>query len=282
MHTDTTIFLFISTGRCGTQWLATNLADLYGDEAFVTHEPLGPEYRPRRFFRAYDALEEMASLRAIAHHLARIEEILESRHYIETGWPLFAAIPLFLERFPGRVRLLHLTRHPVPTSLSHMAHQCYGGSPRDDGYTRLAALDASCPRVFQGDHDAFWDRLTPYEKCLFWWTEVHLYADELRTRYPDVPFTRFKSEDVLEGDEETMRRLTRALELPYDDELQHRTSNRVDRWNHQTELNFEWRKILDHPLSLEVAERLGYEVSDVDEARLEQRYKGAPPAEWSL
>jgi hypothetical protein len=38
----------LSTGRCGTQWLAKNLTDHYGDLLAVTHEPHQREYLPRR------------------------------------------------------------------------------------------------------------------------------------------------------------------------------------------------------------------------------------------
>lgn len=273
------ICLFISTGRCGTQWLAATLGDLYGERAHVTHEPLGPYYKPREFFRAYDGIAAMSGEPAIAAHLDAIEAAIESRDYIETGWPLFAAVPLFVERFPGRVRIVHLTRHPVPTSVSHMVHQCYGGSPRNDDYTRLAALDPFCPGVFQSDYKSLWTRLTPFEKCLFWWTEVHLYAEEIRHRFPHVPFHRVKSEDVLAGDRSTLQGLFEMLRLPYLDEVGARTQRPVDQWNHQTQIEFDWRQVFDHPATLDISARLGYRLDDVDARSLEERYKGPPHVE---
>lgn len=279
MKSGRTIFLFLSTGRCGTQWLATNLRELYPDRAEVTHEPLGPRYEPRRFFRAYRSLDEMGAHPPIGAHLAWIEDTTRTRDYVETGWPLFSAVPLFLERFKGRVGIVHLTRHPVPTSISHMVHQCYGGSPRNDDYTRLAALDPFCPRVFQPEAERSWEDLTPYEKCLFWWTEVNLYAEEIQGRYPDVPFHRIKSEDLLRGNEDVLQALFAALGLPYTDEARARTRHPIDRWKHQTRLEFDWRKIFAHPRAVAVAERLGYVVSEVDDSRLDQRYKGPPHEE---
>lgn len=44
---------FLCTGRCGTQWFADNLEKLYQDNAVVTHEPLGPHYNPKKFYRKY-------------------------------------------------------------------------------------------------------------------------------------------------------------------------------------------------------------------------------------
>lgn len=267
------LVLFLSTGRCGTQWLATNLGDVYDDLATVTHEPIGPEYRCREFFRAYDRLDEMAAVPEIDAHLEEVAAVLRSRTYIETGWPVFSAIPLFAQRFGSRLRIVHLTRHPVPTAISHMAHKTYGGSPRVDGYTQLAALDAFCPRVFQPELGARWDELTPYEKTLFWWTEVHLYAEELQQRYPAMPLHRVRAEDVLQGDEVALQQLCAFLGLPFRAELAQRTSKRVDAWHHRTETDYDWRKVFEHPATLATARRLGYDLASVDEHALATRYR---------
>ena len=268
-----TAVLVLSTGRCGTQWLAATLDELYGDRVTVTHEPIGPEYRCREFFRAYDRLDDMAAVPKIASHLATIETTLRSRSYIETGWPLFSALPLFLERLAAPVRIVHLTRHPVPTAISHMAHKTYGGSPRVDGYTQLAALDAFCPGVRRTEVRAKWDDFTPYEKTLFWWTEVHLYAEELQQRYPQVPFHRVKAEDMLSGDGDTLQDLCAFAGLPFREQLQERTTKRVDQWHHRTDTEFDWRRVADHPATVGLAERLGYDFSTVDERALAVRYK---------
>lgn len=267
------IVLFLSTGRCGTQSLATHLGEVYRDTAVVTHEPIGPGYRCREFFRAYDRLDEMTAVPEIAAHLLDIESVVRHRTYIETGWPVFSAIPLFIERFGERVRLVHLTRHPVPTSISHMVHKTYAGSPRVDGYTQLAALDPFCDGVVHSALGAEWDDLTPFEKTLFWWTEVHLYAEEVSTRYPQVPFHRVKSEELLSGNPQPLRDLCEHLQLPFRAMLTQRMSKPIDQWRHRTEMEFDWRRALDHPQTLALAERLGYRMKDVDDAALASRYK---------
>lgn len=263
----------LSTGRCGTQWLATNLGEIYADLATVTHEPIGPAYRCREYFRAYERLDDMAAVPEIAEHMTAIGTARSQGVYIETGWPVFSALPLFLDRLPGEIRIVHLVRHPVPTAISHMAHKTYGGSPRSDGYTQLAALDAFCPGVIQTDVREVWDDLTPYEKTLFWWTEVHLYAEELAQRYPTVPFHRVRSEDVLAGGDGTLRGLCAFLDLPWRPELVTRTSQRVDAWHHRTDTDFEWRRIFDHDLTVALAQRLGYDFAGVDDRALASRYK---------
>ncbi len=265
------VTLFLSTGRCGTQWLAANLSEFYQSTVAVSHEPIGPNYRPRELFR----LPAAAPAPEVTAHLESVERVLERRDYAETGWPLFAAVRLFAARFPGHVRVVHLTRHPVRTALSHMVHQCYAGSLRDDGYTRLAALGPDDPGVFQTGYAGRWGGMTPFEKCLFWCTEVHLHAREL-AQEGKVPLIRLRSEDLLSGDERALRGLCDFMGLPYEPELTARSRRRVDAWNHRTRLDLDWRRVFDHPAATEVVEWLGYAFDDLDDQALRERYEGTP------
>ncbi|HEV2757553.1 MAG TPA: hypothetical protein VG318_17450 [Actinomycetota bacterium] len=263
------VTLFLSTGRCGTQWLAHNLSEFYQGKVWVTHEPIGPHYRPRELLRAPEATPAPE----VTAHLDEVAQALEGRDYVETGWPLFAAIPLFVRRFPGRVRVVHLTRHPVRAALSHMVHQCYAGSPRADDYTRLAALGPEDPGVLQRAYAERWGALTPFEKCLYWCTEVHLYAREIEGA---VPVLRLRAEDVLAGDEVALRRLCDFAGLPYEPQLTERSRRRVDAWHHRTRLDLDWRRVFEHPAALEVVEWLGYGFEELDDEELRERYEGAP------
>ncbi len=269
------IVLFLSTGRCGTQWLTANLQELYGERAVVTHEPLGAGYRPRRHFRMYHHRPDDHPP-VVRAHLDRVEEMSRDTIYIETGWPLFATIPLFLERFGDRARIVHLARHLVPTAASHTVHQCYFGSPRRDDYTRDAALDPALPGAIQKDERRRWGSLSAFEKCLFWCTEVHLYARELRERFPHVPFHRVRSEDLFAPDEGALRELVEFIGLPFEPALVDRASRRIDRWHHRNELEIDWRTIYRHPAAVRAARDLGYRLDDVDEEALERRYLGTP------
>lgn len=44
----------LSTGRCGTQWLAQALGAAMGNRIRVEHEPLHNDYAPRRMLGAGD------------------------------------------------------------------------------------------------------------------------------------------------------------------------------------------------------------------------------------
>lgn len=268
------ILLFLTTGRSGTQWLADNLATFYREDAVVTHEPLGARYEPRAHFRRYEQ-DENQHPAEVREHLDWIDEISREKTYIETGWPLFATVPIFLARFGARVRIVHLVRHLVPTAVSHMVHQCYFGSPRRDEYTVLGALDPSLPGTIQTQEVQRWSSLSPFEKCLFWCTEVHLYGRELQERFATTPFHRLRAEDLFSGDEDALRGLVEFLGLPYRGSLAASSSERVDRWQHRTELDFDWRQIFDHPQAVELSHSLGYDLDSVDQDALDRRYRGA-------
>jgi hypothetical protein len=188
--------MFLTTGRCGTQWLTATLAELY-PHLRVEHEPIGPLYAPRRHFRRWEQPERILEEPAVEEHLHGI--LTERSDYVETGWPLFPALPYLARVVPDRLRVVHLARHPVPTALSHLAHSSYAGSARADPFTHLATLAPTDERVFQPGYAAGWGKLTPYEKCLYWWTEVNLFGLEFAERAPHIPLLRLAAEPLLAG-----------------------------------------------------------------------------------
>jgi hypothetical protein len=267
------IVVFLSTGRCGTQWLTAGLRQLH-PEVTAEHEPIGPLYKPRRYFRRYGDPSAPLEVPEVARHVGRLAH--ESRTYVETGWPLFAALPLLADRFSDRLRVVHLTRHPVPSALSHLAHSSYAGSPRDDAYTRLATLGPTDPGVVQVGYDTRWSGLSPYEKCLFWWTEVHRYGLEAVGRLDGIPFLRLRAEDVLGGRRTTLERLLAFMELPWRDGWVEHAGRLVDRWHHRTDTPVDPTLVLSHPLAVQTASRLGYDAAQFDRAALAARYSGEP------
>lgn len=267
------VTMFISTGRCGTQWLTTALAELH-PELRVEHEPIGPLYSPRRFFRRWEDPEAVLEVPAVREHL---EGVLAGRRaYVETGWPLFSALPLLAERIPERLRVVHLVRHPVPTALSHLAHSSYADSSRDDAFTRLATLGPEDPQVFHPEYAAWWGEISPYEKCLFWWTEVNSFGLEFPQRAPEIPFLRIRAEDLLGGEERTLVDLLRFLGLPRHQDWTARLGRRVDRWHHHTDQDLEPELIARHPATVTLARQIGYDPLAVDVDALRARYAGTP------
>src|SRR5947209_20636317 len=105
--------MFLTTGRCGTQWLTATLSELY-PHLRVEHEPIGPLYAPRRHFRRWDDPERILDEPAVAEHLQGI--LSEQTDYVETGWPLFPALPYLAQALPERLPVGHPPGHPGPTS----------------------------------------------------------------------------------------------------------------------------------------------------------------------
>lgn len=166
-HANAAVF-FLSTGRCGTQWLYRTLGRVYSRAAVVTHEPIGTAYQPKQYLRAYDRMGELAAIRAVSKHLSDIKKILKSRAYIETGWPCYPALPLMISQLNENVRVVHLVRHPIHVALSLATHNVY----KRQVWVSRGAIDPFDPGVVQKQLADKWSEMGIYEKCLFWWTEI--------------------------------------------------------------------------------------------------------------
>ena len=235
--------MFLSAGHCGTDRLAGAIGNLYPDVA-VAHEPLGPRYAPRRFFRRYVDANAILAVPEVSAHVEWIERV--ERPYVETGWPLFPVLPLLAARMPDRLRVVHLTRHPVPTALAHLERGAYAGGARNDTYTRLATLGPKDRNVFQPEYASNWNGLSPYEKCLYWWTEIGMYGRELPGRIDGIPFLRVSAERIFGGDRAAVVKLLDFIGLPWREAwLDH--AEPTDRWFHPTDHEVNPLEIHRHP-----------------------------------
>ncbi len=262
----------LSTGRCGTQWLARALAACYPDRLAVEHEPLHARYRPREALRhAATPLAAAPLPPAVADHAAAIDARLAAHDYVECGHPAWSTIPRLAERFRGRVRIVHLVRHPVPTSLSWLTHQAFAPpllphlaekillSPFDDG-------------VRFPDYQARWPDLSPFEKCLYYWTEVNAFGLEWASRL-DAPWLRLRMEDLFHAD--GLARLLDFLGLPPRDAMDRWRDAVVDDQHAVLAAMHDWQRIHAHPHAIAVAQALGYAVDAVDPPAMARRYLGA-------
>jgi hypothetical protein len=263
----------LSTGRCGTQWLATALAAAYPDQLAVAHEPLHTRYEARAALgHAAAAAAGAAPMPdAVLRHLDTIASQLETRGYLECGHPNWSSIPQLIARFPGRARVVHLVRHPVPTSVSWLTHQAFQPPllPHLAEKILLTPFDAG---VRFTDYRARWASLSAFEKCLYYWTEVNALGLSLANA-PDVPCLRVRFEDLFDGD--ALPRLLDFLGLPWRDELLRHRRNRIDAHHALLAEGPDWRVIHDHPHAIAVARALDYDVDDVDGAALARRFLGA-------
>ena len=139
--------------------------------------------------------------------------------------------------------------------------------------TRLAVLRPTDPNVFQSHYAREWHQLSAYEKCLFWWTEVHMLGLEFPTRRPEIPLVRVQSERLLAGDRTELSKMLELMELDWDERWVARAGQLIDRWHHQTDRAFDPHRISRHQQTLRTARQLGYEPLDIDRAALDRRYK---------
>jgi Fe-S-cluster formation regulator IscX/YfhJ len=266
------IVLFISTGRCGTQWIATLLNKGYKDLVVASHEPLGPQYRPRQFFRAYDRIGQLMDFPWIKRHLKNIQNVLlHDKKYIETGWPCFAAIPLFQEIFKNNLKLVHLVRHPVFVACSTVTHDYYQG--RNDDYVKFAQLDPFISGTVCTEYRDRWDLMSPYEKCLFRWTDINQYAAELKERFHDVQFLQVKFEDLVHHSTKTLEELITFLELPFRSNLSTLKDLRNDKFQYKTTSKIDWRQIFRYRSTLLLAKEFGYTFEQIHDKQISNRYE---------
>jgi hypothetical protein len=259
----------LSTGRCGTQWIASSLADVYSDRMDVEHEPLHDGYEARKILAHGDSTHPAQAMPpAVLEHLDRIVDRLSTRPYMECGHPNWSTIPYLADRFRGRVRIIHLTRHPVPTCCSWLTHGAFQTpllphvpeklllSPFDEG-TRFR------------EYRQTWEKLSPFERSLYYWSEVNALALDLQSR-SDAPWLRLRYEDLFDGD--GLERLLEFLELPDRAGIFGQKRKVVDRYQYISGVWQDWRIIENHPRAMAMAQQLGYDLNGIDDMALRRRY----------
>jgi hypothetical protein len=258
----------LSTGRCGTQWLAKNLIDHYADLLAVTHEPYKHDYLPRRLL-GIDDPTRWPTLALLDRHVAAIEHDLASKPYIECGWQCYGPLPYFAVRLAGRLRVVHLVRHPVPTAASLLTHLHY--HPHHVRVTEKVMLMPSDAGVAMPEYCERWAAMSRFEKCLYFWAEINLLGLRLEQQL-GVSWLRLRSEDLFGGD--GLDRLLDFLGLPRREAIYAARRRPHDHHAQGIRLRLEadLDTIGDHPRIVGLARTLGYDALDFDRARLNARY----------
>lgn len=254
----------ISTGRCGTQWLAETLKQAAGESAVVTHEPLGASYPSRQLLGATTvAAPDPGMAEVLIEHVGEVERVLEDKPYIECGHPLWSSLPYLLERFAGRARVIHLVRHPVPTAWSWLTQRAYCPplAPHLPERIPLSPFDEG---VQFTSFRAGWTSLSPFQKSLFYWAEVNAFAMSLQ-RKGGVPWMRVRIEDLFSG--ERLTELLTFVGLP----PIAAAPPVVDRFRFLAN-DCDPQSIIQLAEVVEVSRALGYDPLDFDAGQLRRRY----------
>lgn len=277
------VILFLSCGRTGTQWFADKLAQYYSDLAQVAHEPLGNAYQSVRFFRQKDAPSEQQSLPEIDRHFKAIKTVLEQKHYIEAGWPAYAAIPAYLKQFPTRFKLIHLVRNPLHNAASMTTLHFY--SPRNAeevAFFDTYLLTPYKAHVRHPEYASIWNKLTPFDKNLFQWLEVNSWGNELVKLNPEMSYHRLKYEDVFGLSDVPLENTLRFIGLPIRADMI--ASRLVRKDNHRSYTHHPIDPIMlkRHPHVLRLAELYGYTQDDLFSTpeQIAQRYSERKNVSW--
>lgn len=266
----TSATFFITTARAGTQWICNGLREHYSDLLVAEHEPVGYAYMPKRYLRNEALLDELRMDPVISRHFERIHQTLGAKSYVEVGFPAYALAPLLVREFQDQLRLVHLIRHPVYVAASVASHHWYE-STRKDRLPVAVQPDPWDHGVIQKHYSSRWPHLSTFEKALFYWTEVHLFALEVQVLYRDVPFQVLKFERML-GVPAELECLASFLGVPFRPEWEKTTSTPIDRYRQKTTAAINWREVFRHAQTVALAERFGYDLDSVDGRGVRTRY----------
>jgi hypothetical protein len=262
--TKSTLTFILSTGRCGTQWIAQTLKKFYSEVLEVAHEPLHDAYEPRSMLAVSAGLSATPP-RSVREHADRLTDL--DKPYLEAGHPCWSSIPWLTRELGVRVRVVHLVRHPLPTSLSWLTHRAYEKPlmPHLNEKILLSPFDLG---IAFDEYRSNWGRLTPIEKCLYYWTEVNAFA--LRIRCPAQSWLTVSYENLFSGN--GLMDLLDFLELSPNPEVLAYRARCVDEYRYVTRSDQGWHMIENIPQTIDIAGQLGYKMPDVDKVSLHRRY----------
>lgn len=256
-----TATFFITTARSGTQWLCATLQAIYPDLLVVEHEPIGYAYSPKIYLRSPAALAALRTKPVVREHLDNIHDVLRQKSYVEVGFPAFAAAPLLAAEFGAHLRLVQLVRHPARVAVSVAAQNWFDPGRRNDIQRDISPAPTD-PGVRLRHYGERWVTMTPFEKSLFYWAEVHLYGLEVRQAFPDVPFLQLTFEDLL-ADAVAWKRLAAFLDVPYRPAWREAATIRIDAYRNKISM-VERSQLQSHPEIAALARRFGYDIGDPD------------------
>jgi hypothetical protein len=261
---------FLSTGRCGTQFFADKLDRHFGSAALVEHEPMHDGYRPLEYFRAYHYDQDLPLTPQIDEHIRGINKRSDVRHYVETGWPMYGALPFLIKQLNYKVKLVHLYRHPLRVAASLTTHNVYSRGE----WSKQMSIAPDVHGVSQPElAGETWAQMSEFEKCIFWWTEINSFALRFHKAHPAVPWLTLKFEDVFtqEGSRE-LKKLADFIELPHNDQFNNSIKAKIDGYFGKTTKSINIDSLHKYPKTKSLMLQLGYTVDAGMLEEIESRY----------
>ncbi|MBI4773741.1 MAG: hypothetical protein HY788_06095 [Deltaproteobacteria bacterium] len=258
-YTQPDMYIFVaSTGRCGTLTLASICSALRNSVAL--HEPLPvmfDDYAPGR-----DRKQYFESLFYIRKRINIRRSSANKNYYIETNHQ-FAKnfLPLAVDYFRDRLRIVHLTRDPLSVGVSlYRIHSIPGRSALASSYL-ISPSDTSnliaMEDLFSGNGKLNHDIC----RCLWYWYEVETRITMHKKTYPDVYWRTVTTEDLNNYD--SMIQMFASFRIPETDIDVRKLKSAVGRKNNQ-KLEYKTNRIdvdlasdLHEQLLLEMERRYG-------------------------
>lgn len=202
-----TAYFVLSTGRCGTQWLAETL-QLWSDNFVVRHEPLHFQYRP-------DLNSPSAPLthntELLTSHLDFIrKQIAQGYTYIETGFPCWRHLDWFKQHL-DQVKVLHIHRAPLQSVSSLLKLNAFVPPFLPHLPIKNLYLPADEQDLLQ-QHKALWPELNPAEKNLWYWAEVQHQALRYQQHWPQADWLSLSFSELFSA--KSQQQLADFLEIP--------------------------------------------------------------------
>ncbi|MFH5805528.1 hypothetical protein [Alienimonas sp. DA493] len=253
------ITVTVSTGRCGTTYLAETF-ELSFPDATIAHESLHPNVaKPAVYHRAYDAraFEPMLAEPGVRAVLNDWRDASERAPVFEAGWTMSALVPGLRQEYGDQLRALIVHRHPVQVAASFavMGHYSLNKSP-------AWAITPFHDRVLYPQFADRWDGMSPFERSLYRWLEITAYGLELPKRFPDLSTLTVTADEIFRSPE-TLDRIAEFAGLPARKEIPQSPRKNVFRQNdvEVRPIGDEWERYDRHPEVVSLGRELGYDMS---------------------
>ena len=265
------ITLTVSTGRCGTSFLYHSLYESFVDSErvsnpWITHEFLDTSIvKTGKTHRSYnqDDITKLKKIPEVTALIDRWSEISRTDPVVDFGWTMRSLIPMFIDLFGMRVKIIFVHRNPVEISASFANMGAYyDPSYTPDGQRKIWSINPGNQKCIHSEYSQRWSTMSRFEKCLFMWLEVSEYAAELHQRFPQNEYLNVSSSSLF-SDQETLNKVAKFCGFDGIPLRSSRKNKLTQRSQEQYPLsNREALSVFSHPEVISMANKLGYELTE--------------------
>jgi hypothetical protein len=258
---------FVSTGRCGTQWLYDAFKTTNPD-VIVKHESNNLAYNSLRSFGEYHTEGEISQKKA--HKvISIISEIIKTKTYIDTGWTNYGCIPLIIEKLGDNAKFVHLVRDSTRCSFSLASHRYYSNT----SLTQKVLINPGVKGVKIAVTKGMWGEMSMLNKCYWFWTELNAFALDMQKKCKQENWFFLKFEDLFSQDSKALETLVDFCSLKNKKDIEDMKPHSFDKYrNKLSEATFRQGRMVSDKTK-ELSELFGYKPpSEEDFIKLQKRF----------